>query len=45
MPSRKFHDLKKIFGPCQTSMPIIYILKIMMSQHDILNETTVSSAQ
>jgi len=31
-----------ILRVCQTKMPIIYILIIMMSQRDIINETTVS---
>jgi len=30
---------------CQTSTPIIYILVIMTSQRDIINETTVSDVQ
>ena len=34
-----------ILWPCQMSMSIIYISIIMMSQHDVINETTISNVQ
>jgi len=40
--TKAFHDY---FCLCQAETPIIYILIIITSQHDVLNKTTVNNVQ